>query len=133
MSAAADMNADVRLFGQVASQKDTINEHEIERGDSFGRVKTRTQTLQNLSTSSIKYDLLGKIALGTTLTRKTVAQILKGMSKERLAMFKVNPEEFISKMIKLIKEQKASVIVEHISYSQIDGEYSSNVFTKNVT
>ena len=32
-------------------------------------------------------------------------------------------------MIKLIKEQKATMIVEHISYDQIDGEYDSTIFT----
>lgn len=31
-------------------------------------------------------------------------------------MFKNNSEEFITKMIKLIEEQKATMIVEHISY-----------------
>ena len=42
---------------------------------------------------------------------------------------KNNPEEFISKVIKLIKEQKATMIVEHISYNQTDGEYDSTIFT----
>lgn len=32
-------------------------------------------------------------------------------------------------MIKLIKEQKATMIVEHISYNQIEGEYDSTIFT----
>jgi type III restriction enzyme len=44
-------------------------------------------------------------------------------------MFKNNPEEFISKVIKLIKEQKATMIVEHISYDQIEGKYDSTIFT----
>ena len=44
-------------------------------------------------------------------------------------MVKHNPEEFISKVIRLIKEQKATMIVEHISYNQIDGEYDSTIFT----
>lgn len=117
----------------TATQKEKINEHEIERGDSFDKVRTKTQTLLNTSASSITYDLLGKIAVGTTLTRKTVAQILKGISNERLAMFKVNPEEFISKVVKLIKEQKATVIVEHISYNQIEGEYTSDIFTRTAS
>ena len=44
-------------------------------------------------------------------------------------MFKNNPEEFIAKVIKLIKEQKATMIVEHISYDQIEGGYDSTIFT----
>ena len=37
-------------------------------------------------------------------------------------MFRNNPEEFISKVIRLINEQKATMIVEHISY---DTEYAA--------
>ena len=48
---------------------------------------------------------------------------------DKFAMFKNNPEEFIAKMIRLIREQKATMIVDHISYNQIDGEYDSNIFT----
>ena len=110
-------------------QKTDMNEHELGRGDSFGSVKTRTQTLKHAATSQIKYDLVGKIASGTTLTRRTAAAILKGIELDKLYMFQNNPEEFISKVIKLIKEQKANMIVEHISYDQIDGEYDSAIFT----
>lgn len=44
-------------------------------------------------------------------------------------MFRNNPEEFISKVIRLIKEQKATMIVEHISYDQLNGKYGSEIFT----
>ena len=85
--------------------------------------------MKHAQTSQIKYDLIGKVAEGTVLTRKTVATILKGLRADKLYMFKNNPEEFISKVIKLIKEQKATMIVEHISYDQIEGEYDSTIFT----
>lgn len=113
----------------IGRQKDTMNEHEIDRGDSFGSVKTRTQNLDHAQSSKIKYDLVGKVAEGTVLTRRTVARILKGLEVDKLYMFKNNPEEFISKVIKLIKEQKATMIVEHISYDEIDGNYDSTIFT----
>ena len=85
--------------------------------------------MKHAQTSQIKYDLVGKIAEGTVLTRKTTVAILKGLRADKLYMFKNNPEEFISKVIKLIKEQKATMIVEHISYNQIEGEYDSTIFT----
>ena len=113
----------------IGRQKDVMNEHEIDRGDSFGSVKTRTQNLDHAQSSKIKYDLVGKVAEGTVLTRRTVARILKGLDVDKLYMFKNNPEEFISKVIKLIKEQKATMIVEHISYDEIDGNYDSTIFT----
>jgi type III restriction enzyme len=101
----------------------------IARGDSFNQDKTRTDTLRHAETSQIKYDLIGKIAEGTTLTRGTIVAILVGIQNHIFAMFKHNPEEFITKAIRLIKEQKATVIVEHITYDQIEKQYDSNIFT----
>ena len=113
----------------VGQQKAEMNEHEVERGDSFKTAKTRTQTLQHAETSRVKYDLIGKVAEGTVLTRRTVAKILGGLQKEKLYMFKHNPEEFISKVVRLINEQKATMIVEHISYDRTSGTYDNDIFT----
>ena len=113
----------------VGRQKSQMNEYEISRGDSFVRESSGTYTLTHAQTSQIKYDLIGKVAEGTVLTRKTAAAILKGLRADKLYMFKNNPEEFISKVNKLIKEQKATMIVEHISYNQIEGGYDSAIFT----
>lgn len=44
-------------------------------------------------------------------------------------MYQNNPEEFITKVIRLIKEQKATMIVEHITYDTIEGSYDSSIFT----
>lgn len=113
----------------TGAQKTDMNEYELERGASFGAVKTRTQTLRHAETSQVKYDLIGKVAEGTVLTRRTVAAILSGIQLEKFYMFRNNPEEFITKVIRLIKEQKATMIVEHISYNQIEGQYDSAIFT----
>ena len=119
--------SELKYTTTIGRQKDDINEYEIERGDSFTGVKTRTQTLRHAETSQIKYDLIGKVAEGTTLTRKTVSAILKSIDK--LYLFRNNPEEFITKVVRLINEQKANMIVEHISYDTIEGEYDSTIFT----
>ena len=113
----------------IGRQKAEMNEYEIERGDSFTGEKTRTKTLKHAETSQVRYDLVGKVAEGTVLTRKTVSAILQGIRMDKLYMFKNNPEEFITKVIRLINEQKATMIVEHISYNTIDGEYDSFIFT----
>ena len=73
--------------------------------------------------------MIGKITEGVKLTRKSVARILAGIRADRFAMFKNNPEEFITKVIRLINEQKANMIVEQITYNQIDGTYDSAIFT----
>lgn len=113
----------------IGRQKAEINEYEIERGASFTDEKTRTKTLKHAETSQIKYDLIGKIAEGTVLTRRTISAILQGIRMEKFYMFQNNPEEFITKVIRLINEQKATMIVEHISYDTIEGEYDSSIFT----
>lgn len=115
----------------VTTGKQTIDldEHSINRGDSFVEENTKTETLRNSATSQIAYDLVGKIAEGTKLTRRTVVAILSGLENYKFAMFKQNPEEFITKVTRLIKEQKATMIVEHISYDQIEKQYDSSIFT----
>lgn len=121
--------SELQYTTSIGRQKTEMNEYEVDRGESFGSVKTRTQTLRHAETSQVKYDLIGKIAGGTTLTRKTVAAILKGIRQDKLYMFRNNPEEFISKVIRLINEQKATMIVEHISYNPIEGGFDSGIFT----
>ena len=79
----------------------------------------------------MKYDLIGKVAEGTVLTRKTVRDILAGMQKFRFDQFKNNPEKFIAEVIRIINEQKATMIVEHIQYHILEDTYSSDIFTKN--
>ena len=73
------------------------------------------------------YDLIGKIAEGTKLTRRSVARILDGIHPKTFAMFRDNPEEFIVKAIRLINEQKATMIVEQISYNRTEGVYDSAI------
>ena len=113
----------------VAGQKASISGDEMRNGNSFEAAKTHTETLKHAETSQVKYDLVGKIAEGTVLTRRSAAAILKGINPAKFYMFRNNPEEFISKVIRLIKEQKATMIVEHITYDQIEGSYDSSIFT----
>lgn len=126
----ANLNvSELQYTTSIGQQKSEMNEYEVERGDSFKTAKTKTTTLKHAETSRVKYDLVGKVAEGTTLTRKTVSKILSGVADRKLYMFRNNPEEFISKVIKLINEQKATMIVDHISYDEIDGTYDSDIFT----
>lgn len=121
--------SELQYTATVGRQKAEMNAYELEQGVSFSGEKTRTQTLKHAGTSQMKYDLIGKIAEGTVLTRKTVSAILQGIKMDKLYMFRNNPEEFITNTVRLINEQKATMIVDHISYDRIDGEYKSDIFT----
>ncbi|MTV50509.1 restriction endonuclease subunit R [Heliobacillus mobilis] len=95
----------------------------------FNVKHTETKKLDRAQGSSAEYDLIGKIAEGTTLTRKTTTAILNGISREKLWMFRENPEEFITKVSGIINRQKASVVVEHITYTpSAEGPYSQAIF-----
>lgn len=95
----------------------------------FTEGKTKTTTLRNASGSNASYDLIGKIAQGTTLTRKTVVKILQGIQPSKFGMFKNNPEEFINKVVRCINAQKASLVINEIKYDITDEEpYTSDIF-----
>ncbi|WP_010259693.1 DEAD/DEAH box helicase family protein [Treponema primitia] len=90
---------------------------------------TRTSKLKSAQVSSVSYDLIGKIAEGTTLTRHSVAAILKKLSPDKLYLFRANPEEFIQKVTEEINKQKAAVVVEHISYQpSAEQPYTQDIF-----
>lgn len=101
----------------------------LKSGAGFVAEESKTYTMECSEGSLVKYDLVGKIAEGAKLTRRTVARILGGIRPYTFAMFKNNPEEFITKAIWLINEQKASMIVEQITYNRTEGTYDSTIFT----
>ncbi len=113
----------------ISEQKDTLSAEGIKAGDSFKGVKSNTTTLKHFATGQVKYDLIGKVAEATVLTRRTVAAILRGIRKDKFDMYQNNPEEFIVKVTRFIKEQKAMLIVDNISYVQLEDKYDSGIFT----
>lgn len=101
----------------------------VKAGSGFVSESRQTYTLTRGETSQVKYDLIGKISAGTHLTRRTVVKILKTIQPAKFKMYQYNPEEFISKVIKLINEQKATMIVDDITYNETEGRYDSSIFT----
>ena len=77
----------------------------------------------------VKYDLIGKLVDETGLTRKAVIAILTGIQKSVFDQFKDNPEEFIIKAAALINDEKATAIIQHITYDVLDEHYDTDVFT----
>lgn len=106
---------------------------QLETGEGFKVSETKVEHSSVSAGSTVKYDLLGEIAEKTQLTRRTCAAILTGINPGTFAKFKQNPEQFITEAAKLINEQKATVIVEHLSYDPLDHRYDSSIFTENQT
>ncbi len=105
---------------------------ELLEGGAFE--KTRSSTYDNSKrirvNNSVKYDLVGKIVGETGLTRKAVVEILVGIEKTVFDQFAYNPEEFIIKASDLINDEKATAIVQHITYNMLDERYVTKIFTE---
>ena len=114
---------------QTGMQTGAITDGELKSGQGFKVEETRTEYHTASVHSSVKYDLVGKLAENTHLTRKTIATILSQMLPIRFALFKQNPEHFLAEASRLINEQKASVIINKLSYDTTDQTYDTDIFT----
>ena len=105
------------------------SKEELASGASFVKEESANYNNQIAVSSNVKYDLIGKLVDETGLTRKAVIQILKGIQPSVFNQFKDNPEEFIIKAAALINDEKATAIIEHITYDVMDEKYGTEVFT----
>ncbi len=122
-----------KVYFKVESgvMNDIESKEALVSGDSFIRESTdshNADTKININ-HSVKYDLIGKLVEETGLTRKAVIRILKGICVSVFNQFKDNPEEFIAKAARLINEEKATAIIQYITYNVLDEHYEMNVFT----
>lgn len=106
------------------------SKEELESGTLFVRENSVTYSAESAVNSNVKYDLIGKLVDETGLTRKTIVKILQGVQLYTFNQFKNNPEEFIIKTASLINDQKATAIIEHITYDVMDEKYGTDVFTE---
>ena len=102
----------------------------LHAGDAFHLPQTQTARLNASVHSAVRYDLIGKLAEETTLTRATVGAVLSKVRPAVFELYRVNPEDFLRVAARLMNEQKATVIVEHLTYSATDETYGIDIFTK---
>jgi type III restriction enzyme len=114
---------------QSGVQGDQITDGQLRSGDGFTLTNTSVETHNASIHSMVTYDLLGKIAENTQLTRKTIAEILSGVQTAVFKQFKQNPEHFIAESSRLINEQKATIIIERLSYDNIAETHDIDIFT----
>lgn len=113
----------------AGSQLQNITVDQLKQGDAFHLEETTTDTLQASAQSRVRYDLIGKLAEQTQLTRATLAAILGGIAAPVFAKFRQNPEHFITEAARLINEQKATIIIERLGYDELAERYDSDIFT----
>ena len=102
---------------------------ELLSGSSFVKEESGSYGATITANANVKYDLIGKLVDETGLTRKAVIAILQGIKPVVFEQFRENPEEFIAKAAALINDEKATAIIEHITYDVLDEHYGTDVFT----
>ncbi len=138
--AIAKLNARLRVSKiyfkvEKGEQAKTIeSKAQLQAGEAFVRadmVREEASSYTKMkASSSVRYDLVGKIVAETGLTRKAVAAILVGIEKAVFSQFADNPEEFIIRAANIINEQKATAIIEHITYDKLASVFGTEIFTE---
>ncbi len=122
-----------RVFFKVetGAMEEIKSRDELLEGSAFSKSRSSTyDSSKRIRTNhSVKYDLIGKLVGETGLTRKAVVQILTGIEKAVFDQFKDNPEEFIIKAARLINDEKATAIIQHITYNMLEERYDTDIFT----
>ena len=122
-----------KIYFKVESgaMNDISSKDELLSGASFVRESTASYNADTKISvnKGVRYDLIGKLVDETGLTRKAVIEILKGIRPDVFGQFKDNPEEFILKAAALINDEKATAIIQHITYDVLDEHYETDVFT----
>lgn len=112
-------------------QKDKLSTVSINSGNSMTDGKTKTETFNDFSASMVEYDLIGEITKDTGLTRKTIIDILTKITPEKFNFYQYNPEEFIRKVCNLINQEKATTVIDGITYHKTDKKFDNDIFTIN--
>ncbi|MBI9078029.1 MAG: DEAD/DEAH box helicase family protein [Desulfatibacillum sp.] len=114
---------------QSGIQEDQITDTQLKEGEGFKLEKTSVEKHEASVHSQVPYDLIGKIAENTQLTRRTISEILGKIQPLVFKQFAQNPEHFISEASRLINEQKATIIIERLSYDEINETHDMDIFT----
>jgi type III restriction enzyme len=118
---------------QRGEQAAFITADELDKGQAFVLKVSDVESHKISMHSTVKYDLIGQLAQGTLLTRRTIADILKGIDADVFLKYKTNPESFIAEVTRVINEQKATVIIEHLAYDTMEDKFDLNIFTAGQT
>ncbi len=114
---------------EEGAMEDIKSKEDLATGNAFVKDTSGTYQRTVTASSNVKYDLIGKLVDDTGLTRKAIIQILQGIQPSVFNQFKDNPEEFIIKAASLINDEKATAIIQHITYDVMDERYDTDIFT----
>ena len=135
--AIASLNRNLRISKiyfkvEAGAMEEITSKEELLEGNAFSKSLSSTYDSSRhiQANNRVKYDLIGKLVSETGLTRRAIVEILTGIEKTVFDQFKDNPEEFIIKAAGLINDEKATAIIQHITYNMLDEHYETDIFTE---
>ena len=121
---------EIRIIVGTGTLETIRDKESLESGTAMTAGKVRTIHVSESVGDNVKYDLVGRLVEATGLTRKAIVEILTGIKLTTFHQFKLNPEEFIIKVGKLINEVKAFAVIKHIEYHKLDDTFDESIFTE---
>lgn len=120
----------VQVSITTGGQSDQMDEESLKSNSSLTKLAKQTEQTKSIL-GNVRYDLIWEIAKNTNLRRSTVAKILARIHPLKFDLFQANPEDFIRKVSAHIEEQKATTLINNITYSKTGQSYDSELFTIN--
>lgn len=115
---------------EMGEMNEIKSKEALESGEAFNKNESATVQRTFIANKNVKYDLIGKLVSETGLTRKDIVRILTSIEPVVFEQYKYNPEGFILKASQLINEQKATAVIEHITYHILDEKFDTDIFTE---
>lgn len=140
-----DFQTEIDTAGLVNSCCEAIREHvkvrkpimdvrkarvEYTKG-GFDMRESESEPVRQLEITYSVPDMVSRISNESGLTKKTVARILLECGKLGEAFN--NPEEFVSRVSAIVKEQKIRMDIKTSKYTKTDGRYSDEIFETEVS
>ncbi len=128
----AELHIGDRAYEVVVGEMEDGTTEQLRDGDLIKQSQRHRLKLSNDVHSNARYDIVGEIEVQTSLTRRTIVDILKKIKQEKFLLIRKNPEEFIAKCSKFINEVKASLIINNIVYHKTEERHDAKtVFTND--
>ena len=113
------------------SQNEGMTADQLKNESAMKSTGAKTEVYDDFVPVTTKYDLIGSVAKDTGLTRHTIVEILSKIEPKVFALYQYNPEEFIRRASNLINEEKATTIIDGITYNKTEDRFDNEIFTIN--
>lgn len=113
------------------SQNEGMTADQLKNESAMKSTGAKTEVYDDFVPVTTKYDLIGSVSKDTGLTRHTIVEILSKIEPKVFALYQYNPEEFIRRSSNLINEEKATTIIDGITYNKTEDRFDNEIFTIN--